>query len=71
MTKAPRLKRPPRGNGHEHQVPEDLTPLQALSNPLLLPLSVRMRAAHELLDAGEIDGYEALSLIVWGVGVDA
>lgn len=46
--------------------PEELSYEQALDDPLRLPLETRMKAAHALLDRGEIDGWNALAFAVYG-----
>jgi hypothetical protein len=56
----------PRLTTADPRIPEGLTYEQALEHPLSLPLAVRMAAAHQLLDEGMIDGWNALAWVVWG-----
>lgn len=46
--------------------PAELSYREALRDPMLLPLETRAAAAHALLDAGEIDGWDALALTIFG-----
>jgi len=47
--------------------PEELSYVDALADPMQLPLKTRAAAAHHLMDEGTIDGWQALAFIVYGV----
>lgn len=47
--------------------PEGLSYAEALSDPTLLPFATRQRAARAMLEAGEIDGWQALAFTIYGV----
>jgi len=47
--------------------PEDLSYEAALENPMLVPLKTRIAAAHQMMEAGAIDGWQALAFVIYGV----
>lgn len=47
--------------------PEGLSYAEALRDPTLLPFATRQRAARAMLEAGEIDGWQALAFTIYGI----